>query len=166
MDRESLAFPAVLGGDDRPEVEAAIAAAGAEHASLVNVVMPPAALPAAVAAVPSRETLVDTARRDPLVAAALPHLAERAGERGSLGHDGEYTLQVASFHTPEEADAFARALRDRGHDSFVLRAEIDGRGIFHRVRVGPFESAREAESYRSNFEGRERMDAYVVRQRE
>ncbi len=66
VDQESLAFPATLGGDDRPEVEAAIAAAGAEHASLVNVVMPPAALPAAVADAAGR-TLFRIRSRAPVV---------------------------------------------------------------------------------------------------
>lgn len=182
---EDLSFHENLIGDERPEVEAAIRAAGAEHAALGHVTTPvppsrgsltgaatfaapPVALPVADVATGTAATLVDTARRDPLVAAAVVAVDPPAedAEEAEEGQDGQYTLQVASFRLEDEADVFARALRDRGHESFVVRAEIEGRGVFHRVRVGPFESPGAASRYRRTFEHEERMDAYVVRNRD
>lgn len=179
---EDLSFHENLIGDERPEVEAAIRAAGAEHAALGHVTMPvppggpnagsfaapPVALPVADVATGTAETLVDTARHDPLVAAALVAVdpPEEDAEESEEGQDGQYTLQVASFRLEDEADVFARALRDRGHNSFVVRAEIEGRGVYHRVRVGPFETPGAASRYRRTFEHEERMDAYVVRNRD
>ncbi len=174
VDRTELAFPEALGGDERPEVEASFAAAAAEHERLQNGAVfagarPPSptsmALPAAALATPQAEELAETATRDSMVAAALP-AAERSGPRGTIGMDGKYTLQVASYRDEAEADAFAIALRDRGHDAFTMRADIEGRGIFHRVRIGPFDTGREAEAYRREFERNERMDTYVVRRRD
>lgn len=185
---ESLGFHENLVGDERPEVEAAIRAAGAEHAALGQVTTPvppggsgfdsgafggsgsapPVALPVADVATGTAATLVDTARRDPLVAAAVVAVDPPAedAEESQEGEDGRYTLQVASFRLEDEAEVFARALRDRGHNSFVIRAEIEGRGVYHRVRVGPFESPGAASRYRRTFEHEERMDAYVVRNRD
>ena len=181
---ENLSFHENLIGDERPEVEAAIRAAGAEHAALghvttpmppgrddffgANSMAPPVALPVADVATGTAATLVDTARHDPLVAAAVIAVDPPAddAEASEEGEDGEYTLQVASFRLQDEADVFARALRDRGHNSFVVRAEIEGRGVYHRVRVGPFESPGEASRYRRTFEQEERMDSYVVRNRD
>ena len=181
---EDLSFHENLIGDERPEVEAAIRAAGAEHAALGHVTTPippaplglgatpasapPVALPVADVATGTAATLVDTARRDPLVAAAVVAVDPPAedAEEAQEGEDGQYTLQVASFRLEDEADVFARALRDRGHNSFVVRAEIEGRGVFHRVRVGPFETPGAASRYRRTFEHEERMDAYVVRNRD
>ena len=169
VDRESLEFPAALAGEDRPEVEAAIAAAASEYGRLGGSppVAPIATLPAASIALGTAVALIDTARHDPMVAAALPAVDPPAedSETAEAGEDGEYTLQVASFRLEEEANLFARALRERGHDTFVMRAEIEGRGVFHRVRVGPFESAGAARRYRRTFEQEERMDTYVVRNR-
>ncbi len=176
VERTELAFPEALGGDERPEVEASFAAAAAEHERLQNgqvfvghQVRPPSptsmALPAAALATPQAEELARTASRDAMVAAALP-AEERRGPRGTVGMDGKYTLQVASYRDESEADAFAIALRDRGHDAFTIQADIEGRGIFHRVRIGPFETGREAEAYRREFERNERMDTFVVRRRD
>lgn len=175
VERTELAFPEALGGDERPEVEASFAAAAAEHERLQNGavfvghVRPPSptsmALPAAALATPQAEELAAAASRDAMVAAALP-AEERRGPRGTVGMDGKYTLQVASYRDAEEAEAFAVALRDRGHDAFTMEADIDGRGIFHRVRIGPFETGREAELYRRQFEQTERMDTFIVRRRD
>ena len=177
VDRTELSFPEALGSDSRPEVEASFAAAAAEHARLRNggvfvgadlrgaAPSPSAmAVPAAALVTPEAQDLARTATRDPMVAAALP--AEDRGPRGSVGMDGKYTLQVASYRSADEADAFADGLRARGHDAFVIRADIEGRGIFHRVRIGPFESGRAAELYRAEFERSERMDTFVVRRRD
>jgi cell division septation protein DedD len=180
--REELAFPEVL--DTRPEVEAAIVAAAAELAHPDPVPasaggapprLPfrdafrddsrlPTSLPAAVAAGPGSTSLARTRQLDPLVSAALPPEPERTPARA--GHDGRYTLQVISYEDSLEADTFSAELRARGHQAFVVSAEIPGRGHFYRVRIGPFESMREAESYRASFEAEERMNSYVVRRRD
>ena len=119
------------------------------------------ALPAAVAANPSSRMLTQTAKADPMMGAALPK--REPTRRAPRGMDGEYTLQVISYRTASEAAAFAEALRDKGHEAFVIVADVPGRGVHHRVRVGPFESLREAESYRAAFEREERMNTFVVR---
>lgn len=166
VNRTSLTFPTTLVGDDRPEVAAALAAATAEHESLAGfepVTPPPSlpAIPAAVAAIGGIEPLVETSRRDPLVAESIPE--PEPVERGSVGHEGEYILQVVSYRTEDEADGFARALRDKGHDTYVEQADIEDRGRFYRVRIGPFETRGEALRYRHRFEQTEEMDTFVVR---
>ena len=177
VDRAALAFPERLGGDPRPEVEASFAAAAAEHAQLEAGValvgaeiaarrQPVDALPAAALATPEGDALAQTAEEDALVSAALPVAPDEPREQGQVGTDGRFTLQVASYRTRTEANAFAEALRDRGHDAFVLRADVEGRGVFHRVRIGPFETGGAAESYRASFERTERMDTFVVRRRD
>ena len=181
VDREALIFPETLVADHRPEVAAALAAAEAEHAALgtaaapapiptqraipVATALPPATpttLPAAVLATGEDIEVAASATRDTLVASSLPAESE---PRGTVGMDGRFTLQVVSYRTREEADTFAEALRTRGHDAFVLNAEIEGRGRFYRVRVGPFENQREAEAYRRTFEQEEDMSTFLVKRR-
>lgn len=185
VNRQALTFPGTLVGGERPEVEAAVAAAAAEHALLafdeeepapaprratlqpmpvaapVNIA---AALPASSMAVGESQELAAAATHDALVAAALP--AEETPERGEVGEDGTFTLQVISYRTREEAEVFSEALRTRGHDSFVLEAEVEGRGTFFRVRVGPFPNGRAAERYRRTFEREEGMNTFVVHRRD
>jgi DedD protein len=188
VDAMALAFPKTLTEDeDRPEVLAALAAAEQEEANLAaaaNVVddltpsaaeltVPendieesdeaeePAVLPAVVAAGSARRTLARTAEHDELVAAVMPEGAPQ--ERAPHGGDGEYTLQVISYDAPGPAQAFASNLRAKGHEAFVASADIEGRGRYYRVRIGPFKVRQTAEAYRHKFEEQEHMNTIVVR---
>lgn len=173
--REELTYPSALVDEEtRPEVEQALAAAAAERAHPDPILTPdplerapapteavPAALPAVVAAGATSRVFARPSA-DALVA-AIPARAERPRAAVRAGHEGAYTVQVISFDTPTEADAFADALRARGHHAFVVTADVPGRGRHFRVRIGPFETLPEAEHYRRDFEQQERMATLLVR---
>ena len=88
--------------------------------------------------------------------------APPAAAPASAGHEGGYQLQVSSFHTQGEAQAFADQLRARGHKAYVLAANVPGRGMWYRVRIGPFSTQRAAAEYRSDFEDKEHVVPFVV----
>jgi cell division septation protein DedD len=165
---ESLSFPSTLVEAEAardPIVEATVRAAEAEHAALSG---GPSALPAKSSAdLPASRIisadharLTQLAKRDPLVASALPKQA--SVDLGPAGSEGAFTLQVVSYETRDQAESFANALRSRSHKAFVTQAEVPGRGRFFRVRVGPFTTRKEAEDYRSRFEDDEHMHTIVV----
>ncbi|MEZ4440127.1 MAG: SPOR domain-containing protein [Polyangiaceae bacterium] len=85
-----------------------------------------------------------------------------AGEMAEAGQPGRYQLQVSSFKKQEDADQFALALRRRGHRAHVEAAHVQGRGLWYRVRIGPFKYRRSADIYRQDFEAKERMVGFVV----
>ncbi len=95
--------------------------------------------------------------------AASP-LAATAATPASAGADGAFTVQVSSFRSVASAQQFATRLRERGHRAFVAPPATAPNGVvWHRVRIGPFASQREASTYRAQFEARERMPTIVVR---
>jgi len=79
------------------------------------------------------------------------------------GEHGVFTLQVSSFDDQNDAVAFMNMLRQRGHESFLVRARSLDNELVYRVRVGPFESQADAERYRRKFERTERIPTFVVR---
>lgn len=184
VEARDLSFPTSLtDNEERPEVLAAIAAAAEEEARLDALSAAPATLaplvapvapipdlapqelaatlPAAVAAGRTQRNLVESARHDQMVAAALPRGAsEPTAPRGS---EGEYTLQVISYDQLAAANEFADALRARGHQAFVVTADVPDRGRYYRVRIGPFDNKRLADAYRARFETQERMNTFVVK---
>ena len=81
----------------------------------------------------------------------------------SSGSEGGWQVQVSSFKTQVEADAFATQLRARGHKAHVQKAEIPKRGTWYRVKVGPFSTQVEAIKYRQAFEAKEKMPGFVVK---
>ena len=78
------------------------------------------------------------------------------------GAEGGYQIQVASFKKKEDAEAFVDVLRKRGHSAFRQAAYVPDRGLWHRVRVGPFKTRYKANLYKKKFEKTERVSPYVI----
>lgn len=74
----------------------------------------------------------------------------------------QFTLQMKAFARAEDAEAFAAKLRSNGHDVRVEPHEVKGR-VWHRVRVGAFDSWSEGLQAKEDFEQAEKIIAYVVR---
>ena len=84
------------------------------------------------------------------------------GERADAGSSGEYQIQVAAFRDKVEADAYVQELRLRGHRAHNEAARIPNRGMWYRVRIGPFKDKLKALSYKADFERKEGMTAMLV----
>jgi DedD protein len=84
------------------------------------------------------------------------------GTLAAPGNENGFQLQVASFKDQADADRLVEQLRRRGHSAFRQAAYVPGRGLWHRVRIGPFKSKYEANRYRAKFERTERMAPFVV----
>jgi DedD protein len=84
------------------------------------------------------------------------------GEKARGGSPGKFQIQVASFREQKEADAYVEELRLRGHAAYREGAEVTGRGLWHRVRIGPFEGKARALAYKAEFESKEGMAALLV----
>jgi len=101
----------------------------------------------------------------PAVPSADPTLV-RAGEAPQQdlgGDDKKFTLQMKAFSRVEEAEAFATKLRANGHQVRIEAHEVKGR-IWHRVRMGTFDNWADGLAAKQEFEQRERIIAYVVKQ--
>lgn len=171
-----VTFPGILSDKANPATALAAATAGP---AVANVAAPPPAgdkLP--VVPLPARHNLGAAAILAPATSSSankgykdkLTALAEDAADPtmtgGSLapaGGDGGWQVQVSSFKTKGEADAFATQLRARGHKAHVQRAEIPNRGTWYRVKIGPFGTQNEAIKYRNSFESKEKMPGFVVK---
>jgi cell division septation protein DedD len=97
---------------------------------------------------------------------SLTQLAKQAGAASTpsatAGHSGGYQLQTSSFRTDSEAASFVLALRQRGHHAYSEAAQVQGRGTWYRVRIGPFGTKRDAMNYRAEFEEREHLVPFVL----
>lgn len=177
LSASDVTFPQILSDDDKPTTAlAAIQGPGAAgSATTPPFVLPPGSPtvpPAAgdrlpVVPMPAQRVLgaspVVTEPRDALTAAARDQAsAATSGPMAEPGHAGAFVLQVASFKTEGEAQSFSNVLRQRGHHAYVEAATIAGRGVWHRVRVGPFKHGREANKYRTEFEAKEHIVPFVI----
>jgi DedD protein len=169
---EDVTFPAVLSDAEHPttaleavrDPRVARAAASAE-ASAAEPGPPPAADRLPVVPLPAQHVLGPpggTAPPNDTLTAMARHVSREEGPETERGGPGGYQLQVSSFKDPADAESFAAALRRRGHKAYVEPAYVKGRGLWHRVRVGPFKYKRSAVIYRQEFEAKERLVTFIV----
>src|SRR5690606_10822234 len=85
-----------------------------------------------------------------------------ATELAPMGSEGGHEIQVASFRNPGDADAFVDELRKRGHRAYRQAAYVPDRGLWHRVRIGPFKSRYGAQQYQQELEAAERISTFLV----
>lgn len=60
-----------------------------------------------------------------------------------------YIVQVAAFRLNSIAENEAAKFRNKGYNAFVEKAEIQGMGVWFRVRVGNFPTLKEAQEFQS-----------------
>lgn len=75
----------------------------------------------------------------------------------------KFTLQLSSFQTRAEADAFTADLQNSGYAPYIVSAEVEGKGTWFRVRVGQYASQEAALAAKSDFEAKQKIIAYVTR---
>jgi len=170
---KDVTFPQMLSDDDRPSTAlAAVRPNGTAGAMTPTIPAqpPPATDRLPVVPLPAQTVLeatsVVTRPRDQLTrvaseAAQLESMPPSA-DTAAAGREGGYQLQVSSFRTQAEAQAFADQLRARTHKAYVVEAHVPGRGTWFRVRIGPFQTQHAASQYRTGFEAREHVVPFIV----
>jgi cell division septation protein DedD len=172
LDPSKVSFAQRLADQERATT--ALAAVKDEQGRLVaSAVVPPGFQPPAatdrlpVVPLPAGSLLQATpatdSPQDALTAlAANKSNADLLTDPAPPGGEGGYQLQVSSFREQADADRFVEQLRKRGHRSYRQGAYVVDRGLWHRVRIGPFKTKFEALQYQSNFEKKERMSTFLV----
>ncbi len=175
LEPDDVTFPGVLTDQDNPTtaMEAVRRRDSAAQGELPRAEVPfdgppPATDRLPVMPLPAQDVLAGK-REDNIASAdtlrSIARHVSREPEQVALaepGAPGGYQLQVSSFKEQGEADAFALVLRRRGHKAHVEQAHVKGRGIWYRVRIGPFKYRRSADIYRQDFEAKERIVGFVV----
>ena len=179
LDGKDVSFPRILSDGASPTT--ALAAVKDERGRLVKqdgTVDPNAASAVLGAPPPAHDRLpvvplpvgtllnsspVITSPRDALTDLAANAAASKTdSEMAPEGSDGGFQLQVASFKDQAEADRTVEDLRKRGHRAFRQAAHVPDRGLWHRVRIGPFKTKLEALKYKDKFERAERIAPFLI----
>jgi cell division septation protein DedD len=57
-----------------------------------------------------------------------------------------WNIQVSSLKDPAAADKIVAALKQKGYPAYSMSANVAGKGVWYRVRVGPFSSRAPADA--------------------
>lgn len=179
LEGKDVSFPRILSDDASPTT--ALAAVKDERGRLVkqegpvdpseaSAVLgapPPASDRLPVVPLPAgtlfNSSPVITSPRDALTDLAASAAASKTdAELAPEGSDAGFQLQVASFKDEGEAEKAVEDLRKRGHRAFRQAAHVPDRGLWHRVRIGPFKTKLEALKYKERFERTERIAPFLI----
>lgn len=110
----------------------------------------------------SRTTVTEAPKDDLTQIAKQQTSGSDNAQMAPMGFEGGFEIQVASFREAGDADNFVTELRKRGHRAYRQAAYVPERGLWHRVRVGPFKSRYEAQQYQQKLESAERLSTFLV----
>ena len=81
-------------------------------------------------------------------------------------HDpqGSYAVQVGSFAAAGDAGVFKKRLLDKGYSAFVVEADLGKKGLWYRVRLGPYADAKAAKTIQQLIEKKEQIKGFISRQ--
>jgi cell division septation protein DedD len=163
--RDEMSFRKTLaGGSATSEVDEAIAAI--EKARAAKDEKPAAKKPEVVregrddAEAEAPEEPAPVAKPEP-APAPKPEVAEP--EEKESKDKGKFTLQLSSFKDKLEAESFQADLKAAGYRSYLVQANVEGKGTFWRVRFGKYETYQKAIDAKTEFERKVNKIAYVTR---
>ncbi len=86
-----------------------------------------------------------------------------AGSGSGAETENKITIQVASSKDPEAADRMVAKLKDKWYPAYRTVAEIPGKGVWYRVRIGSFKRKSEAQSTLERLK-KDKIDAVLLPQ--
>jgi len=139
-----LTFPSTLGLGGAPKVKGA----GAHALSSLPRVLPKAAPAPKVATAPKPIALAKPMIPAPKPIAAAKPVAAVAPPVDPAKVKGKYTLQLSTVTTSADADALVQ----KYPGAFVIAADVPGKGMVYRVRLGNYGSYKDAVAAKDSFE--------------
>jgi len=106
---------------------------------------------------------VETTRTPVEEVPAAPQVSTLGG-MDQIPGSGSVMLQVASYQDPGKAQKLLQDLSSEGYAGTVVRAELGERGVWFRVRIGPYSGGMEAESVLKKLRDDRELKGYVVKQ--
>ena len=98
------------------------------------------------------------AENGPAAVAAVSH-----ADRSARPANGAVMIQVASYKDKLSADRLLEELSSERYSGSVVRADLGDRGIWYRVRIGPYASEKEARSALDILRKERSLKGYIVK---
>ncbi len=100
-------------------------------------------------------------RRLPINAESKPKAP--VATHASLNQGGDYTIQVGSSRSLEQASELKGRLSKKGYAAYVQSVDLSDKGTWHRVRVGNYRDKEGAERVAGDLRSRESLPATVMK---
>lgn len=120
-----------------------------------------AAMPVAPAAAPAKKAGDGQNSGAESAAAATAGGAEESAKETVGAEAGELVIQVASSKDADATRYLVDRLKKKGYPAFSATKEVPDKGIWHRIRVGPFADRKSADEMLARLK-KDNYNAYIV----
>ncbi|MDY6842522.1 MAG: SPOR domain-containing protein [Thermodesulfobacteriota bacterium] len=76
--------------------------------------------------------------------------------------NGKYTVQVGAYRKRGNAKSLLERLSKKGYPTYITETVIPEKGLWYRVRIGYFQTVKEAAQFSSEFTGSEKLVSFVT----
>ncbi len=77
---------------------------------------------------------------------------------------GSHAVQIGSFGAASDAIALKQKMLDKDYPAFVVEADLGKKGLWYRVRIGPYADSATAKLAQKLLEEKEQIKGFVSRQ--
>jgi len=102
--------------------------------------------------------------RTPVEAKPAAPPVSTSGIKNPITGSGSVMLQVASYKDQVNARKLLHDLSSEGYAGTVVRAELGERGVWFRVRIGPYSGGDETERVLAKLRDERKLKGYVVKE--
>ena len=85
-------------------------------------------------------------------------------ELPTVDPQGSFSVQVGSFAAAADAGKLKQQLVKKGYPAFMVEADLGNKGIWYRVRVGPYANGEKAKSMQLHLEEQDKIKGFISRQ--
>lgn len=86
------------------------------------------------------------------------------GQMPTVDPKGSYSVQLGSFNSAGDAGAFKKRLLAKDLPAYVAEADLGAKGLWYRVRLGPYSDSDSAKRVQRLIEEKEQIKGFVTRQ--
>jgi DedD protein len=90
------------------------------------------------------------------------HVAKKDPAAAAANTKTRYTVQTGSYPERQLAEDEVKRLKKRGYAAFIVSSELNGKGVWHRVRLGSFSNRAAAEKLQRTIHDKERITTIVI----
>ncbi|KIH77100.1 Cell division protein DedD (protein involved in septation) [Geoalkalibacter ferrihydriticus] len=91
-----------------------------------------------------------------------PAAAPAARDLPAATAEGRFVVQVGSFRSADDARSLSDRLKAKNFPAFVQQADLGERGVWYRVRLGPYAQSAEAQVMVTRLKTEQKIDAFVA----
>lgn len=104
-----------------------------------------------------------TSKKEKIQERSVPEPPSESSSRKQTYEGKGLLLQVASYQEEANAQKLLRDLSSVGYKGSVLRVDLGERGVWFRVRVGPYSTEKEARTVLEELRREKSLKGYIVK---